>query len=454
MISEMSQDKTIGRLPLYQAFIYASGYFGVQLIGFAVGQIPQIFYIPEEGIAKIADLNIWGKVLLGGYLFGLVNALGRIIDALIDPVIANRSDYLKSRFGRRKPFILVGAPLMGLALILFTLPPTHTPSIANLIYLAIIYPIFFIFFAVAVTPYLAILPEVTPTSLDRLLVTTLQSIFLIAGTFTGVVLVGMIPEKISFTSGAMLIGALACIPFFLVVFFVHPPGEMLTEDIPERPSTIVQVKEALAFKPFRIYLLGQVAFWFGFKMVESSARYVAVHLFGDRHAYTIILGSALLVAALSGVMSYHLGKRLGKKRCMVLMSLMFMILMPLIGLIGWGPFKPHIVGYLLFALIGIPLSLLFVIPNSLLSDIIDRNREQTGKQRQALFFAAQALLDKTGIAVSQLALNFLLPIGAIVTSEGVRAVGENGVRLVGPSAAVFILIGLMFFLKLPDVEKR
>jgi len=450
----MSDTATGRRLPLYQAIIYASGYFGVQIIGFSVGQIPQIFYIPEEGVARIAAMTIGGLVLLGGYLFGMINAVGRVIDAVVDPVIANRSDHLRSRFGRRKPFLVAGAPLMGLMLVLFTLPPTQDPSIANFVYLAVIYPVFFIFFTVTVTPYLAILPEVTPTPSDRLLVTTLQSIFLIAGTLTGVVLIGLIPHVLSFTLGAVIIACLTCIPFFLIAAFVNPPNEPDLDSIPPRPSTFSQVKEALAFKPFRIYLFVQVFFWFGFKMVESSARYVATFLFGNSHAFTIILGLALLVAAVAGAGSYWVGRKIGKKRSMMLMAGLFAVLMPFIGLIGTGIFQYRAVSYVLFGLIGLPLSLLFVIPNSLLADIIDRDRENTGKQRQALFFAAQALLDKTGIAFSQLVLNFLLPIGAIATEAGTRAVGETGVRLVGPAASVFILIGLLILTKLPDVEKR
>ena len=60
-------------------------------------------------------------------------------------------------------------------------------------------------------------------------------------------------------------------------------------------------------------------------------------------------------------------------------------------------------------------------------------------------FAAQSLLDKTGIGLSGLVLNMILPIGAIASTEGAKAVGETGVRMVGPVAAFFMLIGLLIF---------
>ena len=203
------------RLPFYQAVIYASGYFGVRLIGFAIGQIPQVLYIPEEGISMIASISIGGAMLLGGYLFGLVNLVGRVIDGIIDPIVGNRSDHLRSRFGRRKPFLVIGAPLMGLLLVLFTLPPTRDPSLLNLAWVAVAYPLFFILFSVTITPYLAMLPEVTPTPKDRLLITTMQAMFLIAGNVTGVILI----SKISFWTLTILL--MVAIMLFRMIVMVR-----------------------------------------------------------------------------------------------------------------------------------------------------------------------------------------------------------------------------------------
>ena len=446
----MSDQNRQVRIPLYQAIIYAFGYFGVQLIAFSVGQIPQIYYVPVEEVSLIAPLTIFGALVAGGILFGILNGLGRFVDGIVDPWIGNISDHFRSRFGRRKPFLVVGAPLMGLFLVLFTLPPTQEPSLLNLIWLAVIYPLFFLFFTISITPYFAMLPEITRTPSDRLLVTTLQSIFLILGTFAAVIVIQFIPDTIPFTKGAAIIGTVAAIPFLLVAAFVRIPGETLAEDIPARPGTWSQIKSALSFAPFRIYLFSVVIFWFGFKMVETSAKYIAVHLFDNEKAYMIILGTALLVAALAGVGSYWLGKRIGKRKSMIVMSIMFAILLPFVGLIGIGPFANPVLGYMLFALLGLPLSLLFVIPNSLLADIIDRDTEQTGSRREGLYFASQALLNKIGIAFSKMFLNLLLPIGAVTAGT----VGETGVRMIGPIAGIFVLIGLVVFLKFPDVEKR
>ena len=465
-------------LPLIQAIIYSSGYFGVYLISFSVATVPQILYVPETGASMISSVAIGRLLLVGGVLFGLLNGFGRVIDAVVDPWIGNLSDHWRSRWGRRKPFILVGAPLMGIFFVLFTLPPSSDPSLANIAYLAIIYPLFFLFYTAALTPYLAMLPEITRTPSERLLVTTLQSVFLIMGTFTAVLMIGEMPHDLSFTDGAIVIAVLSCVPLLLVAAFVKTPGMTDQESVPKkRPSTISQIRDALGFAPFRIYLLSLMTFFFGFEMVKNSARYVAVHLFGDVEAYTLILGTALGVAAICGVGAYWLGKTIGKKKSLIMMSIMFLILMPFIALIGRGPLASPIAGYVLYGLMGIPISILLVMPNSLLADIINLDTEQTGKKREALYFASQALLNKMGIAFSKMTMNLVLPIGAIssfteaahknvlifllpiedvaaVIATLTNAVGETGIRLIGPVAAFFVLVGLLIFLKFPDVEKK
>ncbi len=449
----MSESKD-RKLPLGQAIIYAFGYYGVHVISFSIAQIPQIFYVPEKGASLISNVTIWNTLIYGGILFGLLNGFGRVIDGVVDPWIGNLSDYWKGKWGRRKPFIVLGAPLMGVFLVLFTLPPSSEPSLINLAWLALIYPLFFIFYTAALTPYLAMIPEITRTSSERLLVTTMQSIFLILGTFTGVILIQATKYGLSFTNAAIIAAVLAAVPLLLVVAFVKIPGEPEQESIPERPSTLSQIREALAFKPFRIYLLSLITFFFGFEMVKNSAWYVAEHLIGSSDAYIKLLGTALGVAAICGVGAYWVGRKLGKKKSMILMSIMFFILMPFIAFIGKGPLASPIAGYVLYGLMGIPISLLLVIPNSLLADIIETDTELSGKKREALYFASQALLNKVGIAFSKMAMNFILPIGVAASVVGEQAVGETGVRMIGPIAAFFVLIGLLIFLRLPDVEKR
>lgn len=432
------------------AIVYSSGYFGVALISFSVGTIPQVFYVPEKGSALIAGLTIGGGMILGNYLFGLLNWFGRLIDGILDPWIGNLSDYWKGKYGRRKPFILIGTPLMGLFFILFVTPPSNEASFSNLWWLAFIYPMFFLFYTMCITPYLAMIPEITRTAKQRLLVTSLQSVFLILGTFAAVFTISAIPDGLSFVKGSILIAVFSAIPLLIVALAVKIPDETWIDSETVRPSTIAQIRSALGFRPFRIYLISIILFFFGFEMVKASARYVAINLLGDLSHYKYILGIALGVAALNGIGAYWIGRKIGKRKSMILMSVLFFILLPFVGMVGKGFLSSDTAAYALFGLMGIPISFLLVIPNSLLADVIDLNNEQSGEKREGLFFASQALLNKIGIAFSKMTLNFLLPIGAM----GTAAVGEQGVRMIGPAAAIFIFIGMLVFLKFPDVEKR
>jgi len=454
----MSDKKEQPQIPIGQAIIYSLGYFGVTVITYAVAQIPQLLYIPTQGEALIPDSTLKWWPVGGVAMFGLLNGFGRIIDAVVDPWIGNLSDYWKSKWGRRKPFIALGTPLMGIFLVLFTFP-TPEPSIRNLIWLMLIYPLFFTFYTVAVTPYLAIFPEITSTTKGRLLTTTLLAVNLLLGSIVGVMLIyamqtgmvisiGSLEHKVTFTSGAILTAIISSIPMLIVALFVKTPAEPAIEDIPKRPGTWSQVKDTLGYAPFRIYLFSMMAFWFAFEVLKNSAMYVADRLFGNAEAYIGILMLALVVAIACGAGAYWLGRTIGKRKSIIIMGLGFAFLLPFIGLLGIGPFKTPETGYLLFGLMGLPIAIMLVIPKSLLADIIDCNRDECGIKREALFFASQALVMKTGVAFSKMFMNFLLPIGAI----GCNAVGDTGVRLIGPVAGIFVFIGLLLFFAMPDIE--
>jgi GPH family glycoside/pentoside/hexuronide:cation symporter len=95
-------------------------------------------------------------------------------------------------------------------------------------------------------------------------------------------------------------------------------------------------------------------------------------------------------------------------------------------------------GLVIFLLLGIPASAFFIIPNTIMGEIIDHDEKLTGRRREAIYFSAQALINKFGLAFSSLFLGFIF-------QYGYKFEQPLGVRLLGPSAALFVLIGLIIF---------
>lgn len=110
-------------------------------------------------------------------LLAFFQALGRAFDVITDPSVSYLTDSLRSKHGRRRPFLVTGAPVYAIILICLLLP---TPSL-NPVELSIWFGFFYIFFFLCATycniPYDALAPELTDNQKDRSLVYFICTLF-------------------------------------------------------------------------------------------------------------------------------------------------------------------------------------------------------------------------------------------------------------------------------------
>lgn len=124
------------------------------------------------------------------------------------------------------------------------------------------------------------------------------------------------------------------------------------------------LKTTFANRPFLIYLAGNVAFWLGFNIVTLNiAPYVTVLLGGTEGDVAIYFGLVMVVALLCFPLVNILSKKLGLKAVMLLSMILFALLLPGIYWLGEPLFglAPQVFGCILMALMGIPLSAIFIV---------------------------------------------------------------------------------------------
>ena len=94
--------------------------------------------------------------------------LSRSIEILLKPLIAHISDEIKTKMGRRKPFMLIGCGFYALFLVLLFSPPSVNTSSKTLsIWYGIFFVLFFMAESVSIPPYLALGPELSKNSKER-----------------------------------------------------------------------------------------------------------------------------------------------------------------------------------------------------------------------------------------------------------------------------------------------
>ncbi len=425
--------------------IYGAGYLGVSLATFAITTwLTGYILPPEEGAATIFPaMAFFGKTFAAAALFGFVMSAGRVVDALSDPLIGYLSDNTHSRFGRRRPFILLGTPLLAILFVLAFNAPLPAGSTGNFFFLLAVISIFFLFYTIVITPYLALLPEIARSTSERLRLGSWQTIFNMVGILVAMIAGGFIVAKLGYSPMALIFAGILFISFMGSALGTRErPDAVMTE----RMGFFHAFGQTFRNRPFLIYLFSQVFIWFGFNLVIASLKHIVVALMGlstTGVALVMILTLGTVISTIPLVL--WLAKRWGKKKTYVVMVSAFIIGFAAIYVLKSPILSDKgsmVAGLIIFFALGIPSSAFFVIPNTFMGEIIDYDETLTGRRREAIYFSAQALINKFGLAFSSIFMGFIFTYGYTVSNP-------LGIRLLGPSAAFFVLIGIIIFIFYP-----
>lgn len=412
--------------------MYAMGYLGISIFTQTTVKWYQYFYTPPE--ANTAGL----KVLIPVGMIGFTMVAARIIDGVSDPIVAYYSDKSKSKMGRRIPFVLFGSVPLTLCFILLWFPPVNHESIANFIYLSVLLSLFFIFFTIVVAPYLALINEISKTNSERIRVTMMQGLTQIVGVMIAEAGSGAVINLYGFRIMSIVLGIIALASIILTPIFVK-------EDVSEQDDLptmglFESVSCTLKNKNFVYYLVSYISVWFGINTLTITMPYITEVLLGSTPESSGYMIAGAFIAAL--VFIPFLPKitlKLGKKKVMMATSAFFALILFLTGF--FGVLFSYNIAFAIVVLAGIPLSVIFVIPNAMIADIAELDGIVNGQRREGMFFGAQGLVIKIVIGLS----SFVTPMLFKVFGYSVER--PLGIRLGGPIAAVCILIGLIFLNK-------
>ncbi|MBU0580343.1 MAG: MFS transporter, partial [Candidatus Margulisbacteria bacterium] len=162
-------------------FLYTNCSFGGLLLTQTLITWLMFYYAPPthnpQGLVPLVPI----------FAMGLAVFVGRLVDAIADPLIGYWSDHAETPWGRRKPFILLGNIPLIFCFIMLWYPPVTVMSQANVWHVMIYLSAFFFFFTVVICPCLALLPELAKTIKERLSLSTWMAFMIIAGAALGMI---------------------------------------------------------------------------------------------------------------------------------------------------------------------------------------------------------------------------------------------------------------------------
>lgn len=378
--------------------------------------------------------------------------IGRTLDYINDPIIGYISDKTRSRWGRRRPFLLFGALPFAVVFTMLWWHPPFESQLALAAYYAVAYMLFDIGATFVYMPYFALTPELTSDYDERTSLTTTRMFFSILGSllvFTLPILVvgSFRPEN---ASRVLLMGAVfgfaSVIPLLLVFFGTRERSEFQHT---EQPSIFKSLKSALKNRPFVfglvIYLFTMVSMDILQTILLFYIKYVVL-----REAQSDIIMGTIFVVALFALPLWEFVSRKMNKRYAYIIGIAFWAVVQLV-LGSLNPGTPNTVVILLCVLAGIGVSAAHVLPWSILPDAIEWGEWKTGERHEGMFYSLISLAAKVASSIAiPLSLLVLDASGYVSGNVTQPASAITGIRLVtGPIPAFLLCSGILFAILYP-----
>lgn len=402
--------RTNSRIPFLFKLLYGSGDWGIS----SIGMMRSIFYA----------LYLTDVVGLEPRLASFGALVGVIWDAVNDPIIGVISDRLRTRWGRRRPFLLWFAIPFGLSFVILWTAPRWENQIALLIYVTLTFMLSDTLTTLVSVPYLSLTPELTRNYDERTTLTSFRTVFQLASALTVAVAAPMIIDAALLVGatqqqGFMLVGAifgsLGAIPLFLIGYFVRETStEEEQQTLPFRETLRVAWKNI----PFRYAVGIHMLNWSAVDMIAITFPYFLLYWVaqGDLLAKITILGIDLaLESAFFGVLMsvcilfvpfwLWLAHKRNKREAYMLGMAFWIIVQFMIFTI-----QPGETAYLLTiaALAGIGVSAAYVLPESIFPDVIEWDELRTRRRQEGVYYGIRTLIRKsTGALVIFLTLQLL-----------------------------------------------
>jgi glycoside/pentoside/hexuronide:cation symporter, GPH family len=429
------------RPPLSILWIYSLGQLGWSLATYSVGSLLTYFYMPpEQGDVRTIFPNfISHSTFLGLTIIGIIAFGGRVLDAFIDPFIANLSDKTSSRFGKRKVFMSIAAlPLAMFSYLIFK-PLTEGVSFSNTAWLVVSVFLFYVSLAFYVIPYNALMSELGHVKEDRVKISTFISITWAIGFLIGngtPALQGFF-EKNGLSSVVAFQKAIGIFAFISLIFMLLPVLFLDENKYTVQSGRSSSFKESIRSisenKQFRTFLVMNLLYWISLSFIQLGMIYYVTLLFGfDKTMATTFGVVSFFMSFLFYPFMGIFEKKYGKKRTI---SLGF-ILLAITFIIFLLPIAPSIRFWVISVLAAFPLAAFGILSNTIVVDIVHKNNEKTGKNESAMFYGVTAFMMKLGISVANLIFPSFLVLGKSV---------ENPLGVQLSLVAAFLFCGLGFW---------
>jgi len=429
-----------------------------QKAGWGLADMGIVVFVIVKQLLILAFMNSFLGIPIA--LAGAVTTAVLIFDIITDPIIGYFSDKTVSRFGRRAPWMLVGAVVLALAMIgLFTVPENFTTS-ASLIWVIVFFLISSLGFTMVSIPYGAMAGEMTLDKKERSSMTAWRMAFASLGILVGGALIPILAgdTKSGYTFAAICVAPLIILSIWFSVFFTRNAPRTL---VPSQQNFSYILKLVLANRAFVTLVILYGIMTLAIALITAGLPFAAMYLIMD-DGNSLLSGVAKGLGTLSLMFAaFVIGSIISQALWVKLSNLYGKVAAQLIGILCYIALLIFIFFSLpnynvtliagLFILAGMTNGSYQQIPWALYPDLMDVTREKSGESIEGAFSAVWLFGQKVANAISPLILGFILSLyGWKETTEGITKQTDAALNTLQTSitlipAAILGLAGILLF---------
>lgn len=431
------------RLPRRTKLLYGVGDTGFSLTSTIIGAYFAIFLTDVVGLSpSVAAVAIF---------------VGRSWDYVNDPLFGHISDRTRTRWGRRRPFLLFGALPFAMAFTMLWWRPPWENELPLAIYYGMAYVAYDAAATFAYMPYFALTPELTSDYDERTALTSYRMFFsilasLVAFTVPLSLIGSFAPENAPrILQMGVVFGLASAVPLWLTFLGTRERETYTTQ---ERPNLLQSLRAAMKNRPF---VFGTIIFlltWVAIDVLQPTLLYFVKYCVERESQSDLIMGT-IFVTAIITLPFWEWTSRHWSKRGAYIAGIAFWAVVQLVLMTVNASASIMLILFLCI-LAGIGVGAAHVLPWSIIPDAIEWGELQTGERHEGMFYSLITLVKKITSSIAiPLALLVLDATGYVPNAAQQTRQARLGIRLlVGPIPAAMLCAGILFAVLYPLGRER
>lgn len=418
-------------------------------VSYGVGAIGNGVFVTVPGLLLLYYLTDVVGVAAG--VASLALFVPKFWDAFVNPVVGSLSDRSTSRYGKRRPFLLVGGVGTSIGFALLFTAPSFSSTTVTALYVTAVFTLAMTLYAVFTVPWSAMPAEMTGDYHERTRLTSVRMVCLTIGILVGGALAPAIAGKDGSRGSYALMSVVVAV-ILLLAFLTSWAGtrDALTTAplLGPRPSLREQYAVVRSNRPFVVLFWAYCLQAAGQAAMLTGAQYVATYVLGDPQKsallFIFLVAPCAVMVPLWRRFSLTRGKLTGYQTASTIFGLTALTLV-------FCQSEPELLIYGQMVLLGVGYAGMQLFPYAILPDLVTARADDDG--RAGIFTGVWQGGETVAFAVGPALYSLVLFLTGYVSHKANEQIAQPPSAITGLVVAFSILPGLLTLASIPLLRK-